>query len=466
MRKMNKVLAVVLAVLTATFTLSAEEVVVKIAGDKATVDVTDMTFSADGSVLNAKYSIEVAPELVPDCASILLTPVVKGGNQTYVPEIILINGKNVCERHPWLACKLAEVVKPEQVRCFHMEGETLKIESSYAIPAESWMDGGEFDVATQKVTYETNCIKNFPGSEYVCPVPFETVLNPVLAKINIKRPTAPAKKHSLKTRIYYPVNGTAEVSSYFENAEALELLDALDEDNFEVESIVINGWASPEASVAYNTALSLKRAVTVRNIISRKFKFDETVFAVKGDGEYWDLVIDFINNSDAAVIAANRAALQKAVADNDNLDKREAAIKAVAGGKAYREIFNSTYPRSRFADCVVTYKVKEFTIEGAKALYNADPSAVSANGYATWLSQEYNAAVAAKALEIYPADEGVNAVVATHEYEAGNYEAAIAHYKKAGSSNEVLNNIGCCYNALGDVASAKEYLKQAGTLAQ
>ena len=461
---MNKVLAVAMVAICATFTLAAEDTVVKIAADKATVVVTDMTVSDNGSALNASYTIEVAPGLVPDCASIILTPVIKKGSEKFIPEVILINGKNVCKHEKWLDCKLFEVVEPKNVRCFHADGSPIKIESSYSIPMKDWMDDAEFDVVSQKVTYESNCIKGFPGSEYICPVPFKTFV-PEPMPIKVVRPDY-SVKHAIKTRLYYPVNGTAEIDSYFENAEALAILDALDKDNFTVKSIDIEGWASPESSVAYNQALSLKRAATVKNIISRKFKFDEAIFTTQGNGEFWDYVLAYIDNADDATIEASREQLQKAIADNDNLDKREAAIKAIAGGKPYRAIFNATYPRSRFAECTVNYNIRQFNLETAKLLYKSNPATLTADDYATWLLQAYDKSVAAKALELYPEDKDLNAVAAQHAAQAGEYQIAIDLYKKAGDSKEVLNNLACCYYAIGDIETAKEYLKQAGVISK
>jgi len=58
----------------------------------------------------------------------------------------------------------------------------------------------------------------------------------------------------------------------------------------------------------------------------------------------------------------------------------------------------------------------------------------------------------------------VAAVAAAREYEAGNIDKAIELYKKAGNSEEVMNNLACCYLMKSDFENAKACLEKAENL--
>ena len=462
MRKMCKVLTIIAFAIVSTFSVLAGDTY-SLSDGRITVDVKE--FVAGNNEIQACYTVTVKADAIPECQSLVLTPVVKNDNENHIVEVVVVNGSAVKGINNWLACQIQKVCKPDEIRVLNLvKGQPLTFETCKAVPCNDVRADHKFYVTTQKVTYNggRTCIKNYPGEEYVCDVicePYE--INPVTADLGLVQNNSLAPR-SVKAQLFYPVNGVAKVASYLKNADALAVLDALDEPNYKVSSVDINGWASPESSVAYNQSLSQRRAATVKKIIADKYKYDENLYHTRGNGEYWDAIIEFVNETDNAVVAASRTAIKDAIAANSNLDKREAAIKAIDGGKPYRVIFNEVYPISRFAECVVTYKAKQFVLSDAKAIYAIDPKGLSASDYATWTLQEYNATVTAKGLSLYPNDENLNAAAASKAYERGDYDAAIKYYKKAGSAPEILNNLGCCYLAIGDATAAEECFAKAG----
>ena len=68
------------------------------------------------------------------------------------------------------------------------------------------------------------------------------------------------------------------------------------------------------------------------------------------------------------------------------------------------------------------------------------------------------------AVKLYPNDARVAAVAAAREYAQGNYDKAIELYKKAGNSEEVMNNLAACYLMKGDAENAKACLEKAEDL--
>ena len=216
--------------------------------------------------------------------------------------------------------------------------------------------------------------------------------------------------------------------------------------------------------MAYNKRLSENRAKTVKNIIADKYNFPQEVYTVNGNGEYWDSIIDYVDNSEEPIIANNRSALQDAIASNGDLDKREAAIKKIDGGKPYKNIFDAVYPRSRFAEAVVTFRNKGYNQDDCMKLYKADPKNLSADEYVLLIQDGAPQDVVENAVKLYPNDPRVAAVAAAKEYEAGNIDKAIELYKKAGNTEEVYNNLACCYLLKSDFDNAKACLEKADNL--
>ncbi len=462
MRKMCKVLTIVAIAIISTFSAFAGDTYTLCDG-KVTVDVKKLT--ASNNEIQACYTVTVAADAIPECQSLIITPLVRNDNEKHLVEVVVVNGSARKGVDKWVACQTQEICEPDEVRVLNLtKGQPLTFKTCKAVPCNDVRADQKFYVTTQKVTYSsTTCIKNYPGEEYVCDVicePYE--INPVTVGLGLAQVDINLAPHSVKTKLFYPVNGIAKVATYLKNADALAVLDALDETDYTTTSIVISGWASPESSVAYNRSLSTKRANTVKKIIADKYKYDNSIYTVSGNGEYWDAVIDFVNTSDDATVAASRDELKNAIAANDNLDKREAAIKAVAQGKPYKVIFKEVYPISRFAECVVNYTVKKFNLADAKTIYAVDPKGLTAADYTQWAVEEYDASVHAKALELYPNDENLNAIAGEKAYAKGDFDAAIAFYKKAGSSAQVANNLGCCYLAKGDADAAEKCFAKAG----
>ena len=464
MKKLSTLFAAVALMLVATFTASAVDNTYKVGNGFVTVTVSELAPSADGKTLVTCYNMDVAPEVFNDCASVILTPLIRDvdGHKNLI-EVVVVSPEGAKINTEWLESQCYNVCDPNRVRFVTArKGETAHVKTCTNIPYDSWMDdGAAFYVTTQQVTFKPNCIKNYPGEEYICDIPYlarPLVVDPVMAPIPVEAKLEGTRV--LRTKLFYPVNVTKKVDNYLENAEALELLNTLDRGNFEVTNVAIEGWASPEATVAYNNRLSENRAKTVKNIIADKYNFPQDVYSVSGNGEYWDSIIDYVDNSEEPVIASNRDALKDAIASNGDLDKREAAIKKIDGGKPYKNIFDAVYPRSRFAEAVVTFRNKGYNQDDCMKLYKADPKNLSADEYVLLIQDGAPQDVVDNAVKLYPNDPRVAAVAAAKAYEAGNIDKAIELYKKAGNTEDVYNNLAACYLAKGDAENAKACLEK------
>ncbi|MDD3202120.1 MAG: hypothetical protein PHP76_09045, partial [Bacteroidales bacterium] len=278
MKKMGKLLLAITLVLATTFFANAQNEAVKLCNGKISIEVEEIVPNENASALNTFYTITIAPDAIGECSSLVITPSVvdPDSEDKALVEIIVVNGTGKVGSHAWLEKQCYKVIDPNRVRFYTMkEGEPLTIKTDALVtPYQVWMDDAKFVVTTQEATYNPNCIKNLCGTEDVCDIPY--LKNPlVIAPLWVNLPVGEMPSFDptryIKTRLYFPVNVIKSVDKYMENVSALQLLTTLDQPNYEVSEIKIAGWASPEASVAYNQKLSENRAKTMKKIIADKY---------------------------------------------------------------------------------------------------------------------------------------------------------------------------------------------------
>ena len=424
----------------------------KICSNVGTIDVTKAEYNGDQ--VDVAYTVTIDPDIqniigLKGKKGVVLTTALADGDYKQLIECLVISPANGNARTPWLEARCEDVTN--NVRWFNAKAdEPLVIKSNYTLKAKDWTSPKTVLTITTQEYKSEECLVRLAGPKNVTKL---TAKDLAPAWADLAAGSNGPEKH-LATKLYYPVNVTSEVDDYLENAQALSLLKTLDSPNFEVTNITINGWASPEATVAYNQKLSEKRAATMKDIVSSRYSFPESVYTVAGKGEYWDGVDEY-------VAASNDQALKNWAAKSfSNLDAKEAALKQLS---AYKDIFNTVYPRSRFADCNVSYKLINFDEAAVRSIYNQFPEQVQEDEYVALatVNDKVDKAVVEKGLKYYPESAALNNLAAKAAVADGQYRQAISYLQKAGNSREVLNNIGACYMLLGDKAAATQNLQRA-----
>lgn len=424
----------------------------KIYSNVGTIDVTKAELNGDQ--IDVAYTVTIDPDIqniigLRGNKAVVLTTALAEGEYKQLIECLVISPANGNARTPWLEARCDDVTN--NVRWFNAKAdEPLVIKSNYTLKAKDWTSPRTVMTITTQEYKSEECLVRLAGPKNIAKLDVKDLV-PAWADVAASG-DGPVKR--LATKLYYPVNVTKEVDDYLENSQALSLLRTLDSPNFEVTDITINGWASPEATVAYNQKLSERRAATMKEIISSRYSFPESVYNVAGKGEYWEGVEEY-------VAASNDAALKKwAEKSFSNLDAREAALKQLS---AYKDIFNTVYPRSRFADCNVSYKLVNYDEAAVRSIYNQFPEQVQESEYVALATanDKIDKDVIEKGLKYYPESAALNNLAAKAAFADGQYRQAISYLQKAGDSKEVFNNLGACYMLLGDRNAAASNLQRA-----
>ena len=91
---------------------------------------------------------------------------------------------------------------------------------------------------------------------------------------------------------------------------------------FHVDSVLVEGWTSPDGSYPTNLLLSAERAERVAGILKEMLPEGAPVLAI-GCGERWDAVADFVAASDNPTVAASRKQLLSIMERESDPDRRE-----------------------------------------------------------------------------------------------------------------------------------------------
>jgi tetratricopeptide (TPR) repeat protein len=270
-------------------------------------------------------------------------------------------------------------------------------------------------------------------------------------------------RHNLNWRL--PLNQKEESKARL--AEVKSFL----EKGWEIKSIEVNAWASPEGEVAFNKELSENRAETgkkhlhglltdVAKVIGKEI--DHSKVNVKARGEDFDGFMTRLNASNLPDKQAIANVINAQIAPAE----RERRIKDMT--LIYAEIEKILEPLRRAEIVVHAFEPKKTDAEMA-ALSTSNPSQLDEKEllYAATLTDNLQTklAIYKSAQELFPRSyKGFNNAAYVN-IKLGNPEAAARDLEKANqlapNNGLVLNNLGVVAFWAGDVENAKSYFESA-----
>lgn len=256
-----------------------------------------------------------------------------------------------------------------------------------------------------------------------------------------------------------------------ENQENIERLVEFLKLGWEIQSIEVNAWASPEGEVAYNEKLSENRAEAVETYMNNLFRrleretnstIERPELSVTAKGEDFDGFMVVLNASDLPdkQVIANIINSQLAPAEREQRIKDMTII--------YEEIEKILEPLRR-GEIVVTALEPKKTDEEIATLSTTNPSELDDKEifYAATLTEDKptKLAIYRSAQQLFPQDyRGFNNAAYVN-IQLGNIDEAAADLEKANqlapNNGQVLNNLGVVAAIKGDVENAQSYFEAA-----
>ncbi len=304
-----------------------------------------------------------------------------------------------------------------------MEGDTLFYAAT--VPYRKWMRTASLNVKRRMIGCNCDC---YDGDEtllanvpvYVPPVPVvaECVADP--AKFKVKETRKLQDFDSTGIALFFPVSETALYPDRYGNQATLNRIARSihkNENRKEVRlnRVEITGFASPEGNTAFNHRLGKGRAEALKTYLQKQMpELEAKDIRLFNGGENWDGLRRMVAESDKVY---KKEVLD--ILDRKTGDARKTALRKLAGGKPYRDMLKTFYPKLRSACCVALYY---------DLLSDAATDAIQA---------------------------------ANQSIRAGKYAEALAELLKYETDERAWNSIGVCYMMLEDEEKAIVWFEKA-----
>ena len=295
-----------------------------------------------------------------------------------------------------------------------------------------------------------------------------------LAYVSPKVEELKVRSDKYTATIGFPVNST-QISSTFANNQSVlnevneKVVAILNNKDLNASKIEIVGYASPEATVAYNKNLAEKRAAAFAGYLSSRYAVEASNFTSTGYGEDWNRAEELILENSIGLPDATRQQVLDIIQSTPDMDARDAKIKAIDGGATYQRLLTEVWPKIRRTEYTISYSVRPFNVEEAKQLIKTNPKLLSLNEMYLVAktydpsSEEYKQ-VFDIASRLYPNEPDALINSAAAELEVGSYARALKVLPSLGNRPEALNNLGVATALSGNREQARTLLEQAASL--
>lgn len=408
--------------------------------------------------LNSNEMITLTPVVTAngDTQSIKLTPVIINGNRR----------QKMVERGLALRKKLPFEQTPQSI-VQRENGKQQVVHYSATVPFEGWMSDASLSLQ-EAVTGCAECDLG-EGRQLVVQRIFPPAYVPTYKLTYIVPDVEPVKQRedTYTATLNFRVNKHDLDRNYMNNEAILANVDKvvtelMNNKDLTVSDFKIEGFASPEASVAYNKALAERRANSFADYLSKKFNVAGNRMKVSGYGEDWNKTREVIAASDIA----DKAEILHIIDNVPDPDARDAELMKLSGGSTYQTMLREYYPKVRRTEYTVSYVARAFSVEEGKKVIKTNPKLLSLNEMYL-IGQSYPAdskefkEVFDIATRFYPNEPIAIINSAAAEIEGGNNQAAIDRMLRIENDPRAWNNLGVAYARMGNFGKAKEYFDRA-----
>lgn len=320
------------------------------------ITVTPRDITRTGDSLLVRLDIRFRGTVVESNRSLSLTFYMEdaAGNLAAMPEV-LVNGKQR-QRYYERQYTLSGGAVAEEYYAVVAQEKALDFTLDYrcALPYRDWMADAVLNMKQdfcncgghERQVYVERLLDKLP-----VPPPAPVVIE--------KEPVV----HHTKCDVFLQFEvGEADIRPDFRNNRAeLSRLQSFirqvrSDRNISVEEIVITGYASPEGNARQNEELAGRRAEELKAYMEGLDTGGGLRFRTGAGGEDWGGLAERLELSS---IYLKGEAMQVVCGDIEDFDRREEALRALDGGRPYREIFHEIYPDLRRVECRIDYTIIE-----------------------------------------------------------------------------------------------------------
>jgi outer membrane protein OmpA-like peptidoglycan-associated protein len=424
-------------------------------------------FSERDGNLNIVYTVHLSERAIARHQGMSLTPGLEAGNNVLLLPSFVVAGPNkerVLTRHH----RNNRLEMPE----FDADWRNAtSIPHRVSVPFQSWMSDARLVIHREVQGFRAQSVFNqflLANQPEIAP----RATYQVRPRVEMIVPAREAKilDRTGQAFLDFPVGQSVIQPAFRRNPVELSRIeqavqDVINNPDAQLNSIDIQGFASPEGAAASNHSLSGARATALQNHLRTRFNLPVTAFRVSAGGEDWDGLVAQLNENRVHVPQRDR--ILQAIASEFDLDRRERAVRATDNDVSWNVMLRELFPDLRRVDYRINYTIRDYTLEDAVNLIDSAPDNLS--HYEMWQVAEHygrgseraNFIIATLILRHFPNDELAHNNAAALHIQRGDLALARAHLERAGASAAALNNRGVIALLEGDLTAADSYFVRA-----
>ena len=440
---------------------------------KGVIAINNSRFAEEGNEIHVVIEVQINGRGVQNYAAVRLVPKIVGKNNYRLLPDIMIQGSNKRKTYNrWLRTmsktERFEFTDPETIVYVTPKTDTTFIYDTRLF-YEPWMDEATLALNQELIDYrDQRSLLVFALGGKVAVESKEPYK--VQPKVNFitPEPEQSNRRRQGKAFLDFPLGSSEILLNYRRNFEELAKINQIFSEiasnrDVKVNSLYIEGYASPEGNYAANEQLSRERIVALKNYILRKFdlpvsygkiytaSFVEPWAALRGDIvasdiPYKELVLSIIDNTRNPALC-------------------EAKLKRLS--VAWHSLQRDFLPRLRRVEYQIDFTMKAYSLNEAKAMVRKGTTLLSqlelfrvAMSYGESSSEFENII-----LEVIPnqySDDPVAAInAAAVLLRKGETATAKRYLEKHTGNPAAWNNLGVMHLLNGDLAQAQSLFERA-----
>lgn len=417
-------------------------------------DITPKVLEMHGDSIEVEVSATFPPKYFIAAATLELSPVLKyeGGEKAFASKTV--QGEKVQENNEVIPFAQGKTVKWKSKIAF----EDAMRKSELVLNGKASMKGKSVDVPFGKKAdgvMSTALLLDYKAMTIGAADKFQRVTN-----------------DSKGATLFFVINKADIQNKELKKDEVAALkqflADAANNERIEVKGVEISAFASPDGEESLNDKLAANRMKNSDSFFKKELKkaklnADASVYKTTSLAEDWDGFKTLMQESDIQ----DKELILRVLSMYSDPVVREKEIKNISA--AYEEIADKILPQLRRSKLSVNIAVIGHSDDELKAMVAANDEKLTIEEmlYAATLTEDNNEklSIYQKAADKFPEDWRAINNVGHINYKLGKVAEAKAAFEKAkgidASNTVVLNNLGACALADGDVAAAKEFFNAA-----
>lgn len=410
--------------------------------------LSNVSLWQQGNSLYIGMTVDMANLTIGSARSLSLIPLLTDGQHNVPLQEIIVNGKR--REKAYLRGLAISKQEPTAIIVPYNKRETFNY--TQVIPYQPWMANASLQLVENLCgcgNYQEMNAQELITNDVSTEAKRLSAMSPIVAYIQPTVEVVKNRSEQYEAHLDFPVNKSVILTDFMNNHSELvnihSMFDKIQNDkNLTVQSISIEGFASPEGPLAFNEQLSKKRAEALKDYLVKNEKASAKLYKVTFGGENWDGLVKALESSSMK----DKETFLNIIKNTTNDVKRKQEIMKVGGGAPYRTMLKEIYPGLRKVNCKIDYTVVNFDVEQGRIVIKTNPKYLSlnemyqvANSYPKGSDDFVN--VFDVAVRIYPDDEVANLNAAAVALTKKDLKTAVKFMEKANKQTaEYINNSG------------------------